>query len=182
MCAPVHVCVRLCCQLVNARCTTADKDQKDITNNRLQTGERDTQVLPRKSLTPPSPNSPPPHNTTHSPIPPTAFMPRGGHSIASCRGCMQLCVVVWYRPLLIKQGPLRAVFLLEDYEHLSVETYQLCQVSQQQWLFCFSLIVISLPSKFTPPASLSCSTAITLFVRCFFFYFFNHTLCLHIQV
>lgn len=35
------VCV---CQLVNARCTAADKDQKDITNNMLLTGERDTQV------------------------------------------------------------------------------------------------------------------------------------------
>ncbi|XP_010789695.1 neurobeachin-like protein 1 [Notothenia coriiceps] len=32
-------------KLVNARCTAADKDQKDITNNRLQTGERDTQVF-----------------------------------------------------------------------------------------------------------------------------------------
>lgn len=40
-----------CCvyQLVNARCTAADKDQKDITNNRLLTGERDTQVPPRKA-------------------------------------------------------------------------------------------------------------------------------------
>lgn len=37
------------CQLVNARCTAADKDQKDITNNRLLTGERDTQVPLRKS-------------------------------------------------------------------------------------------------------------------------------------
>uniref|UniRef100_A0A4W6E515 Neurobeachin-like protein 2 n=1 Tax=Lates calcarifer TaxID=8187 RepID=A0A4W6E515_LATCA len=32
-------------KLVNARCTAADKDQKDITNNRLLTGERDTQVF-----------------------------------------------------------------------------------------------------------------------------------------
>ncbi|XP_069568849.1 neurobeachin-like protein 1 isoform X2 [Brachyistius frenatus] len=32
-------------KLVNARCTAADKDQKDITNNRLLTGERDTQVI-----------------------------------------------------------------------------------------------------------------------------------------
>ncbi|XP_061652888.1 neurobeachin-like protein 1 isoform X2 [Phyllopteryx taeniolatus] len=32
-------------KLVNARCTAADKDQKDITNNRLLTGERDTQVM-----------------------------------------------------------------------------------------------------------------------------------------
>eukprot|EP00064_Thunnus_orientalis_P017246 superscaffoldBa00003616_g17326 len=32
-------------RLVNARCTAADKDQKDITNNRLLTGERDTQVF-----------------------------------------------------------------------------------------------------------------------------------------
>uniref|UniRef100_A0A2I4BEJ2 Neurobeachin-like protein 2 n=1 Tax=Austrofundulus limnaeus TaxID=52670 RepID=A0A2I4BEJ2_AUSLI len=32
-------------KLVNARCTAADKDQKDITNNRLQTGEGDAQVL-----------------------------------------------------------------------------------------------------------------------------------------
>ncbi|XP_049608212.1 neurobeachin-like protein 1 isoform X1 [Syngnathus scovelli] len=32
-------------KLVNARCTAADKDQKDITNNRLLTGGRDTQVI-----------------------------------------------------------------------------------------------------------------------------------------
>ncbi|KAM8904058.1 neurobeachin-like protein 1 isoform 2-T3 [Spinachia spinachia] len=32
-------------KLVNARCTAADKDQKDITNNRLLTRERDTQVF-----------------------------------------------------------------------------------------------------------------------------------------
>ncbi|XP_051798116.1 neurobeachin-like protein 1 isoform X1 [Acanthochromis polyacanthus] len=32
-------------KLVNARCTAADKDQKDITNNRLLTGERDSQVF-----------------------------------------------------------------------------------------------------------------------------------------
>ncbi|KAM4537797.1 neurobeachin-like protein 1 isoform 2-T2 [Fundulus diaphanus] len=32
-------------KLVNARCTAEDKDQKDITNNRLQTGERDIQVI-----------------------------------------------------------------------------------------------------------------------------------------
>ncbi|RVE75339.1 hypothetical protein OJAV_G00015710 [Oryzias javanicus] len=32
-------------KLVNARCTAADKDQKDITNNMLQTGEGDTQVF-----------------------------------------------------------------------------------------------------------------------------------------
>ncbi|XP_057674721.1 neurobeachin-like protein 1 isoform X1 [Corythoichthys intestinalis] len=32
-------------KLVNARCTAADKDQKDITNNRLLTGETDTQVI-----------------------------------------------------------------------------------------------------------------------------------------
>ncbi|KAA8579540.1 hypothetical protein FQN60_006633 [Etheostoma spectabile] len=32
-------------KLVNARCTAADKDQKDITNNRLLTGERDTQPV-----------------------------------------------------------------------------------------------------------------------------------------
>ncbi|XP_034461449.1 neurobeachin-like protein 1 isoform X1 [Hippoglossus hippoglossus] len=32
-------------KLVNARCTAADKDQKDITNNRLLTAERDTQVF-----------------------------------------------------------------------------------------------------------------------------------------
>ncbi|XP_041835153.1 neurobeachin-like protein 1 isoform X2 [Melanotaenia boesemani] len=32
-------------KLVNARCTAPDKDQKDITNNRLQTGEGDTQVI-----------------------------------------------------------------------------------------------------------------------------------------
>nr|XP_020489803.1 neurobeachin-like protein 1 isoform X1 [Labrus bergylta] len=32
-------------KLVNARCTAADKDQKDITNNMLLTGERDTQVF-----------------------------------------------------------------------------------------------------------------------------------------
>lgn len=46
LCWHVACCV---CQLVNARCTAADKDQKDITNNRLLTGERDTQVPPRKS-------------------------------------------------------------------------------------------------------------------------------------
>lgn len=45
-CWHVACCV---CQLVNARCTAADKDQKDITNNRLLTGERDTQVPPRES-------------------------------------------------------------------------------------------------------------------------------------
>nr|XP_057907467.1 neurobeachin-like protein 1 isoform X2 [Doryrhamphus excisus] len=32
-------------KLVNARCTAADKDQKDITNNRLLTRDRDTQVF-----------------------------------------------------------------------------------------------------------------------------------------
>lgn len=53
LCWHIACCV---CQLVNARCTAADKDQKDITNNRLLTGERDTQVPLRKSpLSQPSP-------------------------------------------------------------------------------------------------------------------------------
>lgn len=61
LCWHVACCV---CQLVNARCTAADKDQKDITNNRLLTGERDTQVPPRK---------PPPQLTRLHP--PTIHLP-----------------------------------------------------------------------------------------------------------
>lgn len=49
LCWHVACCL---CQLVNARCTAADKDQKDITNNRLLTGERDTQVPQRKPYRP----------------------------------------------------------------------------------------------------------------------------------
>lgn len=62
------------CQLVNARCTAADKDQKDITNNRLLTGERDTQVPLRKS---------PLYSTIPSPaVCPTTLMSESLHSKA----------------------------------------------------------------------------------------------------
>lgn len=107
-CTCVRACVRVCCQLVNARCTAADKDQKDITNNRLQTGERDTQVLPRKSppprLTHPPPLSKPPPPTpsppTHQHLPPPSRH-RGGHSIASHQGCAQVACASLYFSLKI---------------------------------------------------------------------------------
>ncbi len=70
---PLMLCWRVACcvcQLVNARCTAADKDQKDLTNNRLLTGERDTQVPPRKP--PPQLTWPPPPHTFH---PPTCSFP-----------------------------------------------------------------------------------------------------------
>lgn len=60
-CRPVVIVVVVVCQLVNARCTAADKDQKDITNNRLLTGERDTQVPPRNHPLPSLPSFSLPH-------------------------------------------------------------------------------------------------------------------------
>lgn len=72
LCWQVACCV---CQLVNARCTAADKDQKDITNNRLLTGERDTQVPPRKPLL----TSPNPHTSTYLPLALTRCPPPSSH-------------------------------------------------------------------------------------------------------
>lgn len=89
------------CQLVNARCTAADKDQKDITNNRLLTGERDTQVPLRKS---------PLYSTIPSPaVCPTTLMsvtPQQG----TCTAFTQIIVLNW---MLSLQKTHRAIRLSE---------------------------------------------------------------------
>lgn len=123
LCWHVACCV---CQLVNARCTAADKDQKDITNNRLLTGERDTQVPSRKPLLT-SPD--PPHHPPTCPLPSPAAKSHHLHLPRATWPLHSKVLPCWLAVIVSFTHGLSSVltsFLKEQFDMLGKYTYSRC--------------------------------------------------------
>lgn len=128
LCWHVACCV---CQLVNARCTAADKDQKDITNNRLLTGERDTQVPPRKS---PPQLTPSPHHPPTCPLPSPAAKSHHLHLTGAtpqqdtCTALSQIIICNW---IMSQQKAHRATGLSESVKYTHKTRLKVCCLLEQ---------------------------------------------------